>query len=92
MAIDQVSADDLDLAMQLSNQTLTFPDLMAAFRLFYGRSFSAGDQLPDLIGQPVQNALEYFVNSPEFLQRPQNNHIVLLAASKILQKQNNSSS
>jgi hypothetical protein len=87
MAMDHTQADDLDLAMQLSNQTLTFPDLMAAFRLFYWRSFSASDQLPDLIGQPVQNALEYFVNSPEFLERAQNNHIVLLAASKILQKQ-----
>jgi hypothetical protein len=87
MAIENISADDLDLAMQLSNQTLTFPDLMSAYRLFYGRNFSSTDQLPDLVGQSVQSALLYFVNSPEFLERAQNNHIVLLAANKIAQMQ-----
>jgi hypothetical protein len=85
--IGSVEAKPADPLVQLTTLNATFEDVVAAYKIFLGRLPESVDLVQDRLGIPCDKLLIQGLTSKEFLDKHDNQKIILAIAKKILEMQ-----
>jgi hypothetical protein len=73
--------------IQLTTLNATSEDVVAAYKIFLGRLPESADQVQSRLGISCDNLLFQALTSKEFLDKPDNQKIILVIAKRILDLQ-----